>query len=238
MKKALLIGVPVVVVTIIAGVLLWWFVLRDDAPEEASLPDRPEIGTTAPTSAGSAAAPAQPATPDGTWSVQPGELVFAGYRVDELFAGETIQKTAVGRSPAVAGSIAITAGQLTAASFQVDMTQLVSDSSRRDARMRTDGLQTDTFPSASFELAAPVAFGLAEVGATVEVEVGGALTLHGVTRPVAVPLQARWNGGTIDVAGSVRIVMADFQIRAPSIPNVVEVAPEGIMEFQLTFVPS
>ena len=33
---------------------------------------------------------AQPQTPDGTWQVQTddGETVFAGYRIDEIFAGE------------------------------------------------------------------------------------------------------------------------------------------------------
>ena len=41
--------------------------------------------------------------------MQQGDEVFAGYRVTEQFAGETIEKTAVGRSRAVTGTVVVAA---------------------------------------------------------------------------------------------------------------------------------
>jgi polyisoprenoid-binding protein YceI len=228
LRRILKIGIPVLVVLIaLAGFGLWWFVLRDDAPPAASLVERP----TATTVAG--------ATADGTWTVQPGPEVFAGYRVQELLAGETIKKTAAGRSPAVSGTITVGGTAITAARIDVDTTQLKSDRSQRDNRIRTQGLETDTFPSASFELSQPVQLGsVPAVGAPVKVQAVGNLTLHGVTRPATFDLDARWNGDTIDVAGSTPVTMADFQINPPSIGGFVSVDDNGTVELQLTFVRS
>ena len=44
------------------------------------------------------------ATPDGTWKVVPATDVFVGYRMTEVFAGDIVHKTAVGRTPTVAGT--------------------------------------------------------------------------------------------------------------------------------------
>ena len=60
--------------------------------------------------------------------------------------------------------------------------------------------------------------------------------MHGVTRPVTFNLMARWNGETIDVAGSTPIVLADYGMTAPSVGNFVSVDDHGTVELQLTFV--
>lgn len=226
LRTLLKIGIPVVVVLLaLGGFGLWWFVLRDDAPPAASLVTRP----TATTVAG--------ATPDGTWVVQPGADVFAGYRILELLAGETIKKTAAGRSPAVTGRLTVAGSTITAARVDVDVTQLKSDKSQRDNRIRTDGLQTDTFRTASFELTTPIELGGPPVaGAEVAVPAVGNLTLHGVTRPATFDVRARWNGDTIDAAGSTEVTMADYQINPPSIGGFVSVDDHGTVELQLTFV--
>jgi polyisoprenoid-binding protein YceI len=225
-RRALKIGIPVVVVVLgLAAFGLWWFVLRDDAPPAASLVPRPTASTVA------------GATADGTWVVQQGPEVFAGYRILELLAGETIKKTAAGRSPAVTGNLTVAGATVTAAKIDVDVTQLKSDRSQRDNRIRTDGLQTDSFRTASFELTAPVDLGGAPAaGAEVSASATGNLTLHGVTRPATFALTARWNGDTIDVAGSTPVVLADYQINPPSIGGFVSVDDHGTVELQLTFV--
>ena len=226
LRTFLKIGIPVVVVVLaLGGFGLWWFVLRDDAPPAASLVPRPTAST------------APGATADGTWAVQPGPDVFAGYRILELLAGETIKKTAAGRSPAVTGSLTVNGNTVSAARVDVDVTQLKSDASQRDNRIRTDGLETDTFRSASFELTAPIDLGAAPVaGAPISVQAPGNLTLHGVTRPATFALNARWNGDTIDVAGSTPVVLADYQISPPSVGGFVSVDDHGTVELQLTFV--
>jgi len=258
------IALPVVLVLVAAGFAGWWFFLRDDAPPEARLVARdapatttadPTTGTTDPTTdpttgttatgatgAGTTAAPAG-ASPAGTWTVQPGDEVFAGYRVTEQFAGETIEKTAVGRSGAVTGTVVVTAaGQgttITEASVEVDMTQLTSDSDRRDNRLRGDGLETDEFPAATFELTQPIELAAApELGVPFDVQATGNLSLHGVTKEVTIPLSVRWSGEFIDGAGQLPIVLADFQIDPPNVGGFVSVAEDGILELQLSFVPA
>lgn len=238
MKRMLLIGLPLLVLAFLAGGATAWLLL-DDTPPEAALPAPPSTSTTVAVEATAPPGtdPAR-ATPDGTWAVEPGEEVFAGYRIAELFAGETVQKEAVGRSPAVTGSMTVAGAQVTAASLTVDLTQLASDQPRRDSRLRVDGLQTDTFPTATFTLTQPVTLPVVAIGTVLAVDAVGDLTLHGVTRPVTVALQARWNGESIDLAGRAPIVLADFGIAPPSIENVVEVAADGVFELQLRFVPA
>jgi|SoiMethySBSTD1v2_1073268.scaffolds.fasta_scaffold733794_1 polyisoprenoid-binding protein YceI len=254
------IALPVVLVVVAAGFAGWWFFLRDDAPPEARLVTRdapatttaittdPTTGTTIGTTAGGAtgagttAAPAG-ASPAGTWTVQQGDEVFAGYRVTEQFAGETIEKTAVGRSRAVSGTVVVTAaGQgatISEASVEVDMAQLTSDSDRRDNRLRGDGLETDEFPTATFELTQTIELAAApELGVPFDVQATGNLTLHGVTKEVTIPLSVRWSGEFIDVAGQLPIVLGDFQINPPNVGGFVSVAEDGILELQLSFVPA
>ena len=226
LRTFLKIGIPVVVVLLaLGGFGLWWFVLRDDAPPAASLVPRPTVSTT------------PGATADGTWAVQQGAKVFAGYRILELLAGATIKKTAAGRSPAVTGNLTLHGSTVSAARVDVDVTQLKSDASQRDNRIRTNGLETDTFRTAAFELTAPIDLGAAPVAGTeISVQAPGNLTLHGVTRPATFALTARWNGDTIDVAGSTPVVLADYQISPPSIGGFVSVDDHGTVELQLTFV--
>jgi polyisoprenoid-binding protein YceI len=219
-----------VLVVVVGALGFWWFVLRDDAPERAALPVRTE--GTEPAAPGTAAATPDP---DGTWRVVPGEEVFAGYRIEELFGGETVKKTAVGRTRSVTGTMEIAGGVVTSARVTADLTALTSDSARRDETQRTQGLQTDQFPEATFTLTEPIDLGEPPApGSPVTVTATGDLTLHGVTRPVTLELQASWTGTVIDVAGGTRIVLADFAIEPPRNPFVT-VDDVGEFEVQLSF---
>jgi len=84
----------------------------------------------------------------------------------------------------------------------------------------------------TFELDATPA--VAEPGTKVTAEAVGVLELHGVERPVTIPVAARWSGEVIDLTGSVDIDLADHDIDPPS-PKVVSVAATGTIELQLTF---
>jgi polyisoprenoid-binding protein YceI len=227
-KSAKIALIASLLVVALGALGFWWFVLRDDAPERASLPVRTE--DTAPASTSDA-----PPTIDGTWVVVPGDEVFAGYRIEELFGGETVKKTAVGRTPAVTGTLTIAGTTIETATITADMTQLTSDSERRDGTQQTGGLQIQQFPEATFTLTQPIDLGsVPEPGAPVDVTAVGDLTLHGVTQPVQLTLQASWGGTVIDVAGGARIVLADFAIEPPD-TAFVSVDDEGEFEVQLTF---
>jgi polyisoprenoid-binding protein YceI len=175
-----------------------------------------------------------PSPMDGTWTVAPGEGVFAGYRIDKLAAGSALKATAVGRSPAVSGQLEIVASVVTGASITVDMTKLASDSAGRDGFMRIAGLRTDEFPEATFALTTPFDLGTVPTGADLTVSVPGTLTLKGVGASVTIAMEARFDGSALLVVGQAPIVLSDFNIDPPTNP-FVSVESQGVMEFQLRF---
>lgn len=198
----------------------WFFFLRDDAPPKPTLDKN-------------AAVDAGATSPDGTWKVVQGPDVYVGYRINELFAGESIKKTAVGRTTAVNGTVSISGTEVTGASVSADLRELQSDSDRRDSYIRENGLQSDTFPTASFALTEPLELPQPiEKGAAVTLPGTGTLTLHGVEQTVTVDLEARWLGDTLEIVGTIPIRLADYKITPPKTP-LVGVDGEGSIEIKL-----
>ena len=78
----------------------------------------------------------------------------------------------------------------------------------------------------------------AESGQAVDVQATGDLTIHGVTRTVTIPLQARLSGSRIEVAGSITFPFSDFGMTPPSIGGFVSVQPNATMEFDIFFQPA
>lgn len=234
MKFALAVGVAVA-----AGVGgLAWYVLDDDAPPPPSL--AAAVADTGDGADEGADATAVTSTDgiDGAWAVAQAEGTFVGYRVDEVLAG--FNRTAVGRTPAVTGTLVVSGTTVTEATFTADLTALESDDSRRDNRLRTLGLQTDTFPEATFALAEPVALaGEPAVGEPFSVTVTGDLALHGVTQRVSLALDAQLqDDGTAIVVGTLPIVFADYEIDKPDVAGFVTTEDNGTLELQLTLTPA
>ena len=220
--------IAVVLVILLGGAGFYWFVLRDDAPPVATLQSSSTV----------AGAPTDVSSADGTWKVVQADNVFVGYRVQELFAGESIKKNAAGRTPAVEGTITISGSTISAAEITADVSKLASDRAARDNQIRGRGLQTDTFPQATFKLTKPVVLPSAPTqGQPVEFTATGELTLHGQTKTVEVPLKAQWDGGTINVAGTAPILFSDYGMEAPT-NGIVSVDDHGAFELQLTFIPA
>lgn len=223
----------------VAGVAITYFTFfTDDAPERLALSDEP-IPTTAAGPAGpTAATTATAAGSDlaGTWQVAAGST--AGYRVREKLAALPAKSDAVGRSPAVTGTVKVEGSgtALTAADarFEVDLTKLTSDESRRDNRIRTDGLRTNQFPKATFVSTKPIPLPAETAsGQAVKATAEGDLTIHGVTKRVSIPLDVRVAGGKGELVGSLGFPMSDFNITPPSIGGFVTVDPDATLEFKL-----
>ena len=137
--------------------------------------------------------------------------------------------------PGVSGAVTIAGGAVTGAEVTVDMTRLRTDVEPRDGRMREEGLETDRFPTASFRLREPVPLGDVAGARVVELRLPGDLTLHGVTRPLDFPVQARWDGDSIQVAGGARIRRADFDLEVPSLAGY-RIEDTAVVELDLTLV--
>lgn len=238
-KLALWIGATVAVVAVGLGVGVWYFVFRDTAPPAVTLADarrslRDEQG--------GADSGSTDGSIEGTWSVDTeiGEFAdftstFVGYRVQEELAGIGA-KTAAGRTPDVTGTLVVVGSQVVEVQLDVDMTTLVSDEARRDRSLQRQALETSRFPDASFDLTTPIALPDAAVdGTVIHVDATGELTLHGVTREVAIPLEAKLDGDTIVVTGSLDIRFADYDIDQPTSFVVLSVEDHGSFELQLFF---
>src|SRR5918995_4045828 len=194
-RTKLLIGAAVIAL-VGAGAGGAWWILKDDAPAEVSLDAAVESVAGADSGSGSAVDGSATGTVDGidgSWVVdtETGEFdfegatgTFAGFRIQEELAaiGST---TAVGRTGDVTGSITIEGTTLTAASFDVDMTTITTNESRRDDRVQ-DALETADHPTGTFNLTQPVELGEgAASGEPVAVTAGGGPPSHRGTPPGA-----------------------------------------------------
>jgi polyisoprenoid-binding protein YceI len=235
-RRRIGVGVAAAVVVLLAiGGSLLWQVFGGSTPEAASL-SSPSLSP-----AGSASG-AAPASLDGTWTIDDstgslaeGTSTFAGYRVQEQLSGIGAN-TAVGRTQKVTGSMTIAGSTITDLSVSVDMTSLQSDDDRRDNQLRSRGLETDRFPTATFKLTQPIEVGTEPTqGQQIHVTATGDLTLHGVTKGVQVPITAQWSGDRIEAIASLDVALADYQITPPTGFLVLSIADTGTVEMHLLF---
>jgi polyisoprenoid-binding protein YceI len=177
----------------------------------------------------------------GTWIVTSGSL--AGYRVKELFVGQTSQHEAVARTSTVSGELTASGDssgyQVSALSISVGLSDLhsVDQVAGRDVTQRdtTVARQIDVqqYPTATFT-ATSVSVPGSVSSQQVDVSVKGKITIHGVTKDVTATAKAQVVGGQIEIAGSLPIVMPDFQITPPQVP-FVSVESNVTIEFDVRF---
>jgi len=211
----------------VAGAVYGVFTLVAGASSPAALTLSPNSSPAAQVSSGSVA---------GTWTVGSGSV--AGYRVRERLAVLPAPSDAVGRTSAITGqaSVVDSAGTdtVTAVDVTVDVSTLSSDKPMRDQRVHTMGLQTDTYPTATFALSRPFTLPAGATGGrTVRMTATGALTLHGVTRTVSIPLTLRLSGAGFEVVGSITFPWSEFGMTAPSFGDFVQVTGDPTMELDL-----
>ena len=252
---AIVIGVLVLAVAIAGAAGLWYLFFRPAGPAPVSLASLPPV-TASQSTDGSTAASADPtteATSDdpaattstgdgiaGTWNVDPsigsGDTgTFVGYRVQEQLATVGAAE-AVGRTSNVTGSLTIDGTTISAVDMTADLTTLQSDEANRDRQLQRQGIETATYPTATFTLTQPIELDAVPAeGEIAKVTATGDLTLHGVTNAVEIPLEARLEGGVISVAGSLPIQFADYDIAQPQGMIVLSVEDHGVLELQLHF---
>lgn len=233
-KRKLLIGGGIgLALLVVAGVAIWYFVFRDTAPPKVDLERASESVKNRSGDAG---------TLDGTWDIDQSigsfsdfTSTFAGYRVQEELVSIGA-KTAFGRTPDVSGSLTLDGTDVTATEIEVDMTTLRSDEDRRDNSLHNQSIESDQFPTSQFTLAEPITLDeLPAEGEEITIDAVGALTLHGVTKDVTIPLKATLKDDVIVVTGELAIVFADYDITPPSSLSVLSVEDHGVMELQLFF---
>jgi polyisoprenoid-binding protein YceI len=246
-------GIAAVLLILVGGYVAYDQVLRGDSvaplgfatpnPNASTstgggTPGASGSGALASTEPGASAAAADLA---GTWSVGDGSVV--GYRVREKLASLPAQSDAVGRTSSVTGQATIEAAggsvRVTAAQFEADVTTLTSDREMRDRRIHTMGLESDSYPTASFTLTSPVDVPAAAVtGASVDVNLSGDLEIHGVRKSVTIPAKAVHTADGVQVLGSLTFPFSDFGMTPPSIGGFVSVENDATLEFLIALQKS
>ncbi|MEU1517521.1 YceI family protein [Streptomyces sp. NPDC005811] len=225
-KRWLIAGVAVAALLVVGGPYVYIHYIKDTAPSELSIDDGQQ-------SAGQDGTSAR-AGVEGAWKVGSGSQ--AGYRVDEVLFGQNT--TAVGRTDKVTGDLTVKGTEATEGSFTVDLTSVKSDSVERDGQFRGGIMNTEKFPTATFELTRPVDFGsVPDVGKKVTAKASGRFTIHGVSKNVSFDLTAQRSAGAFRVQGSLPITFADYGVESPNFGGIT-VEHEGTIEFLLTFLPA
>jgi polyisoprenoid-binding protein YceI len=221
-KILIAVGVALVLVVVGGGFLAYKLFIETDAKPPAKITKTTTVGG---------------GTLDGTYRVAPGDAnSFVGYRVQEELVGGAIEQTATGRTSDVTGSFTITGSTVKDVSVTADLRTLTSDRDQRDNAIKDRGLESNRFPEAKFVLTEPIEQQkVPAVGEMVKATAKGDFTLHGVTKPVEIPLEGRWDGRDVQVVGRLHIVFADYGIQAPTSPVVASIQDQGEMEFQIFF---
>jgi len=199
-----------------------------------SSPQKLALSSPTPTPSGSPTAAASPGT--GTWTVTSGSQ--AGYRVREQLASLPAPSDAVGRTSSITGSVTITQSgssyTVAAASLTVNVNTLTSDRPMRDQRIHQMGLESNRYRTATFVLTTPIDLPAGATGGQiVNLSATGQLTIHGVTKTVTIPIQARLSSTQIELAGSITFPFGEFGMTPPSIGGFVSVQDNATMEFDI-----
>jgi polyisoprenoid-binding protein YceI len=181
----------------------------------------------------------------GTWKVTTGSL--AGYRVQELFVGETSKHLAVARTSIVGGGLTVSGVSSDGSGYEVSgitltaglsSLQSVDQVAGRNVAQR-DGivsrqLDVQQFPNATFA-AASASVPAAVTTSPVDVTVAGKLTIRGVTKDVTVSAKAQVVGDKIEIAGTTAINMTDYGVPPPQFPFTT-VDPAATIDFDVFLV--
>jgi polyisoprenoid-binding protein YceI len=214
-RRWIIAGVAALAVLLVLVAVAAWLATQP-GPQPLALP-----------AAASAAAPVGPL--DGTWNLGAGSVV--GFRIRQHVLGKSSE--IVGRTNTVTGAVIVAHGQLTAASFRIDLTTVkVNDEMSPQFARRLD---TQHYPSATFALTQPIPVGSdLDTGATATATATGQLTLRGVRRLVSCAISGHRNGPALEATGSIPVRFADWGIPPPtSYGPLGSLDDHGVAEFLL-----
>jgi polyisoprenoid-binding protein YceI len=252
----------VVVIIAVAGVWLYNAVLGDTeaasgpitaVPLELSAPTSAPAATAAPAAAPTAEAPAAESATEAPAADTPaaeapatGELARfqivqaesqASFTLDEVLNGSP--KTVVGTTDQVAGEIAVSPADLSAAKIgpiTINARTIATDDSRRDRAIRNFVLSTDSFELITFTPTSITGLsGSGAPGTPYSFQIAGDLTIRDKTMPVVfdATVQAE-SASRLNGSASTTINRGDFGLNIPNVPMVANVSEQ--VQLSITFV--
>ncbi|HEY7440551.1 MAG TPA: YceI family protein [Acidimicrobiia bacterium] len=225
-KSTYIIGIPlVIIIAVFGGAFIYTHVINPPASKvgfsDISTTTGPKGSTTT----------LSPAQLDGAW--KPTNASVVQYLVPEILFGQSTK--ADGTTNAVTGSLTIAGTTVPKAAFTVDLTTVHSNQARRDAQFQGRIMNTSQFPTATFTLTKPIAFGSVPAeNKTITATAAGNLMLHGTTKSVTFDVKARRVGNTVEVTGTIPVHFADYGIPNPTF-GPAQVGNNGDLAFALAF---
>ena len=180
------------------------------------------------TDAGATAPVITAADGERVFTFQPGEST-ASYEVQEEFFGRGIA-TSTGSTDQVEGQIALaidpTSGTVTLGQNQINVNieTLTSDETRRDNRIRSEWLQSSTYPIATFVATDIQGFPAAAAeGQGLTFQLIGDLTVREITNQVTFTTTATLQGDTLTGDAQTLVFMKDYGFDPPAVAGFLAV---------------
>lgn len=163
----------------------------------------------------------------------------ASYEVQEQFLNRSLPNEAIGKTSSLQGGLALNNSgtpTITALKITVNLQTLTSDSSRRDDAIKSNWLQSDTYPDAIFVVKTPqaVSNGPYTSGQQVTFKLTGDMTVHNTTHTETFTVQGKLDGKTISGVAKSLVYMKDFGFSAPSILGLLTVKDGVTVTFNFT----
>jgi polyisoprenoid-binding protein YceI len=228
LPRVLIGGVAVILLVFAVVAAFWWFAVRSDA----------ELATNAPEIPAELAGDGDAGATARSYRIIP-ERSEAAYFADEKLASLPLPSTAKGATNDISGEFHLTEDGFgldpaRESRFTVDLTTITSDREMRDNRVRTQGLQVDQFPTATFVATAVsgVAPGMAD-GEEHTFQLTGIMDLHGVQREITWEVKARREGGVFTALATTNFLYEDFGIAVLNIGGFVTVEEDVTLQVQV-----
>jgi polyisoprenoid-binding protein YceI len=163
------------------------------------------------------------------------------YEVNETFLENNRLGTAVGVTQGIEGEFQVDQAnpqnsQL--GTVTIDISQLTSDSGRRDNALRDRFLQSAQFPLAVFEPSSIEGFPAAvQEGVDIPLTISGDLTIREVTRPVTFDTVVRLESDRITGQALTTILMSDFGFGPISVAGMLNTEDEVKVTFDFVARP-
>ncbi len=186
--------------------------------------------TAAPTTAAPTTAAAQVYRIDAAQSV-------ATYTVSETFLDDNRVGDAIGTTSAIAGDILIDRANPSASQIGeivVDISQLTSDSERRDNAIRRNWLESAKYPLATFNNGTISDLpGTLSEGTPFTFKITGDMTIHDTTSPVIWNVTMTLDGNTLRGSATTEFKMSDFNVQAPDIAGIVKAEDDVLLTLDI-----
>jgi polyisoprenoid-binding protein YceI len=175
------------------------------------------------------------------FTVAQGAGNVARYRVREQLASLEFPNDAVGETSGVEGRLLVTgAGQILpqGSRFVIRLSELQSDSDRRDNYLRRNTLETETHPEAVF---LPTAFrGLPSPLPTTgeaRFQLEGQLTIRDHTFPVVWEVRAEFENGAVIGRAETVFTFEQARLQVPRVASVLSIREDIRLEYDFRLTP-